>query len=260
MPGNSILETATTIDTKQFAERTYVTRFHCPGIARLVSAGQFLMVSFPETSDPLLPRAFSVCDASADTISLLYVAVGRATRKISQLLPGEPLIFNGPLGTGFPVLHEREKIWTVVGGSGAAVIPILNRAAEKAGCEMRFFYGARTANLLVKFEEVRLMRFATDDGSIGFHGNAVEVVKNELGGTEPPDALFGCGPTPMLAGMQKEFGHRFPTYLSVETPMACGIGFCQGCPVKKAEGNEYFLACKDGPVFRSTEIEFEAAR
>lgn len=258
MPANSLLEIATVIRTREVAERTYITDFRSPGIASLVAAGQFVMASFPETSDPLLPRAFSVCDASGETVSLLYVAVGRATGKLSKLLPGEPLMFNGPLGIGFPGMHKGGKIWVVVGGSGAALIPILSRTAEEAGCHVRFFYGARTGSQLVNFDNVEAIGHSTDDGSKGFHGNAVQMVKKELAGSKPPDLLFGCGPTPMLVNMQKELGGNIPTYLSVETPMACGMGFCQGCPVKKSAGGDYYLACKDGPVFKSTEIEFEA--
>lgn len=253
-----MMETATTLDTQEVAEQTFITKFRSPGIAPLVAAGQFVMVSFPETLDPLLPRAFSVCDVTADAISLFYVAVGRVTKKISALQPGEPLIINGPLGVGFPEIGEAENVWTVVGGSGAALIPILNRTVKRAGSRITFFYGARTGSQLVNFEEVSSVRYATDDGSNGFCGNVVEMLKKELAEADLPDKLFGCGPTPMLMSMQKEVGGRVPTYLSVETPMACGMGFCQGCPVKKTGRGDYYLACKDGPVFRSTDIEFEA--
>lgn len=256
MRGKFLLETAITIDTHEVAERTYITKFRSPRISPLVAPGQFIMVSFPETSDPLLPRAFSVCDATADTVSILYVAVGRATRKMSRLQPGDQLVFNGPLGKGFPEMSRGERIWVALGGSGAALVPILSRAAVKVSCEVHFFYGARTKEHLVRFGEAKSVRYSTDDGSEGFHGNVVELLRNELG-SGAPDKLFGCGPTPMLAGMQREFGERIPTYLSVETPMACGIGFCQGCPVRRSGEGDYYLACKDGPVFRSTEIEFE---
>lgn len=257
MPINSFLETATILETREVAERTFITKFKSPQIAPRVTPGQFVMVSFTETTDPLLPRAFSVCDACGDTLSLLYVAVGRGTRKISKLLPGEPLTLNGPLGKGFPEMKSGEKIWVAMGGSGAALIPILARAALRSGSELRFFYGARTENYLVRFEEVKSVEHATDDGSVGFHGNVVELMKRETG-KSAPDKIFGCGPTPMLISMQNEFGPEIETYLSVETPMACGMGFCQGCPVRRSGQGDYYLACKDGPVFRSTDIEFES--
>lgn len=256
MAGKSFLETAVTVDTRKVAEQTFISTFRSPRISALVEAGQFVMVSFPGTIDPLLPRAFSVCDVEDDTLSLLYVAVGRGTRKISELMPGAELILNGPLGNGFPERESGRKIWVAVGGSGAAILPILSRSAKRVGSEVRFFYGARTMSQLVPFKEATNIAHATDDGSAGFHGNVVGLLKQELR-RDTPEMLFGCGPTPMLVSMQKEFGTKIPTYLSVETPMACGMGLCQGCPIKKSDSVDYYLACKDGPVFRSTEIEFE---
>ncbi len=257
MPGNCFLESAIIVQTREVAESTYITGLKSRLIAPLVTPGQFLMVSFPETSDPLLPRAFSVCDATADTLSLFYVAVGRGTRRISKLKPGESLVLNGPLGKGFPEMRSAQKIWAAVGGSGAALIPILARAASKTSADIHFYYGARTGKQLVGFDEAANLEYATDDGSKGFRGNVVQLLIEKMK-NGMPDLLFGCGPTPMLVSMRKEFGARVPTYLSVETPMACGMGLCQGCPVRKAGKKDYYLACKDGPVFRSNEIEFEA--
>ncbi len=259
MPGNSVLETAITIDTLEVANRTFITRFRSPKIACMVTPGQFLMASFPETSDPLLPRAFSVSDAQEETMSLLYVAVGKGTGRIAKLKPGEPVVMNGPLGRGFPDMKGGTSVWVAVGGSGAALIPILDRAARKTGTEITFYYGARTGAQLVNLDGIKNINHATDDGSKGFHGNVVEMLKEEMKKGRPGQ-LFGCGPTPMLVAMKKGFESQIQTYLSVETPMACGMGFCQGCPVRKSGEGDYYLACKDGPVFSAADIEFEVGR
>jgi dihydroorotate dehydrogenase electron transfer subunit len=51
-----------------------------------------------------------------------------------------------------------------------------------------------------------------------------------------------------LAGFVRETG--YPCEVSLEGPMACGIGICQGCPVELVGGPKtYALMCKDGPVF-----------
>ena len=41
--------------------------------------------------------------------------------------------------------------------------------------------------------------------------------------------------------------------LSLETPMACGVGVCLGCVVELEDGR-YVPACKEGPVFRATRL------
>jgi len=46
--------------------------------------------------------------------------------------------------------------------------------------------------------------------------------------------------------------------VSLEENMACGIGSCMGCSVKAKDG--YRRVCKEGPVFRAEDIEWETAR
>lgn len=242
--------------TRKVADRTFLTKFHSPKIAAKVKAGQFVMVSFPVCQDPLLPRAFSVCDAEGDNLSLFYVAVGKGTARLSQLKPGEIVILNGPLGKGFPKLLKGEKVWIIVGGSGAALLPILIKTAKKSGAALEIFYGARKKNQLMHISH-DLIHYATDDGSNGYHGTAVELVLKHLQ-KKKPNKIFACGPTSMLIALQREVGQHAETYLSVETPMACGMGLCQGCPVKKKGEQDYYLACKDGPIFESHEIELQA--
>ncbi len=45
-----------------------------------------------------------------------------------------------------------------------------------------------------------------------------------------------------------------PCHLSLETPMACGVGICFSCvtPVKTEGGWDYQRVCVDGPVFDAT--------
>lgn len=249
------IEYTEVIKTLRINGRTFRTRFKAPKIASVVKAGQFVMLSIGEALDPLLPRAFSVCDVKDESIELLYVAVGKGTSRIAQMRGGEKARLVGPLGNGFPIVGKLEVVWIVVGGSGAAVLPILTQSIKKAGASYRIFYGARTGGELIGFEDI-VFEAATDDGSAGFSGNVIELTKKELKQTRP-DRIFVCGPMPMLRAAQREFSDVKETYISVETPMACGIGLCQGCAVKRSDTDDYFLACKDGPVFRSDQIVLE---
>jgi dihydroorotate dehydrogenase electron transfer subunit len=213
------------------------------------------MVSFPNCTDPLLARAFSVSDVQGKNLSLLYTAVGKGTTRLSKLRKGAIILINGPLGNGFPEFSRKEKVWAVLGGSGAALIPILQKSAKRAGADIKFFYGARTKNQLVNFKDIKPY-YATNDGTKGFHGTALELLSEHLK-KKIPDKIFACGPTAMLIAIQNNIQADLPLFISVETPMACGMGFCQGCPVKIKESPDYFLACKDGPVFDAREIELE---
>ncbi len=218
-----------------------------------MAPGQFVMVSFPGSMDPLLPRAYSVCDADGEWLSLLYFRVGKGTTRLSQVRTGETVTMNGPLGRGFPQFRPRENVWCLVGGSGAAVAPILDRESRKEKAALRLFYGARTADQIVDFG-IERTDYSTDDGSKGYHGTVVEMVKHEVAETKP-DRILACGPMAMLKQVCDEFMAVVPTFISVETPMACGNGLCQGCPVKMANSNDYMLACKDGPVFEAASLD-----
>jgi dihydroorotate dehydrogenase electron transfer subunit len=50
-----------------------------------------------------------------------------------------------------------------------------------------------------------------------------------------------------------------PCLVSLETPMACGIGICFTCVVKvrdRTGGWDYKRSCVEGPVFDATTIEW----
>ena len=51
---------------------------------------------------------------------------------------------------------------------------------------------------------------------------------------------------------------KLPCEVSLEGPMACGIGICQGCPVELAgEEGRYALMCKEGPAFPVERVKWQ---
>ena len=51
-----------------------------------------------------------------------------------------------------------------------------------------------------------------------------------------------------------------PCHLSLETPMACGVGICFSCvtKVKTDDGWDYRRVCVEGPVFDAMDMQIEA--
>ena len=98
------------------------------------------------------------------------------------------------------------------------------------------------------------VRFSTDDGSRSIKGLVTDDLENylkEKGGKN--FVIYACGPNPMLravSGICKK--HKVEGYISLEEMMACGVGNCQGCPVKS--GGTYKMVCKDGPVFNVNDV------
>ena len=83
---------------------------------------------------------------------------------------------------------------------------------------------------------------ATDDGSAGFQGTALQAATPAL--SARPDAVYACGPEAMLRAVaERALGLDIPCQVSVERIMRCGLGVCGQCHC----GDR--LVCADGPVF-----------
>jgi dihydroorotate dehydrogenase electron transfer subunit len=251
------------------ARQTYLIRLHCPDLVRAIRPGQFLMMRIPGTTDPMLGRPFALYDTVLDEqgqpacLDVVYLVVGKVTGHMARLRPSDTIEVWGPLGNGFPDLSGVEHVALVAGGIGqtpflAYVRELLGargyggHVARRAAQRVSLYYGVRTADLaagVTDFAEAgAAVHLASDDGSLGFHGYVTQLLEQHA----PPGHLVGCGPEPMLkalAALAERWG--VPCRLSLETPMACGIGICFSCVtrIKTAEGWDYRRVCVDGPVF-----------
>jgi dihydroorotate dehydrogenase electron transfer subunit len=132
-------------------------------------------------------------------------------------------------------------------------------APRRTARKVSFYYGVRTAELAAGVEDFRAagaeVHLASDDGTLGERG----YVTGLLAKHEPPDLIVGCGPEPMLHALSRlaETMGR-PCHVSLETPMACGVGICFSCvvKVKTVDGVDYKRCCIDGPVFDAARVEW----
>lgn len=215
--------------------------------------GQFYMVQPARSTDPLLKRPFCVFDAENEEISFLMRIRGKGTRILSETRVGEALKIVGPLGTPYPVSEKEPLI--VAGGIGiASLYPLIRRLAKRSSV----IYGARSSDELVFKDKISqhagILYVATDDGSEGFRGTAVDLF-NEVAQAKSSLIVYACGPREMLrqvSVISARFG--FGCFVSLEENMACGIGSCMGCAVKAKDG--YRRVCKEGPVFSAEDIEW----
>ena len=123
-----------------------------------------------------------------------------------------------------------------------------------------FVFGARDASAVPPWLEDRGALIATEDGSLGARGTALDVLLDRLPSLRDPE-LFVCGPHPMLkavAGLASEHGLR--CWVSMEQTMGCAVGACLGCVVPLASADaetSYARVCTEGPVFDSRSIRWE---
>lgn len=240
-----------------------------------VRAGRFFMVRREDGVGPAIPRPFSLYRQEGEQLEFLIQVIGRGTRALAATRPGDPLRLVGPLGNGWPRLEGAEPPWVFLAGGIGSAPYLLAAEQAAAGMEgaapvpraaMTLLYGAATRERLYdleRFERLGIgLRVATDDGSAGFHGDVLGLLRREQaeGGLPERVRLLACGPEPMLRAVERHARERgLDAWLSLETTMGCGVGICNGCPVPtRPEGPlgdwPNAKCCVEGPVFSLDEI------
>jgi dihydroorotate dehydrogenase electron transfer subunit len=295
----------------------YRLALHAPAIASQARPGQFVMLRVAHGHDPLLARPFSIHGAAGEELLILYKVVGRGTRLLSQVRPGQTLQLWGPLGRGFDLAGERPVL--VAGGMGIA--PLAFAAAEllKQNKSTISIYGGatkteidkirnllrqhfgRNVRTLDKFKNYltllndlesisdkgprpatpreRIAAFArkkeaaywsqyltattislttSADGTRGDKGLVTDTLMRAFNKfPDFGDSVLACGPMPMLKAVARVCAqHGVACQVSLEAPMACGLGACLGCAIPAAGGG-YLRACQEGPVLAAEAVDWE---
>jgi len=227
---------------REVARGMWVLSLEAAEVAATARAGQFVNLGLEGF---LLRRPFSVYRADGDRIEVLLKAVGAGTQRLLSMRPGDMVSCLGPLGHGFDFSEGSSTAVLISGGLGVAPMPLAARDARKAGLQVTWVHGARTADELCSESDGDDVIMATDDGTSGFAGTAVAAAPDA-------DVVLACGPNRMLAAV----ADRWPAaQVAVETYMGCGTGVCLGCAVPLARGG-YDRACTEGPVYRAADIEW----
>lgn len=256
--------TSETISIKNIADDYYLLCFTW-NIESIPKAGQFLTIRTTELTSPLLRRPFALSsfDNEKKEASVIFQKIGNGTELLCRLKPGDRLDILAPLGNCFSDygISDNKEILNhlvIAGGIGTGPMLYLAEELKQAGLNPLLVIGCRTESLVpvsVLDQNIETV-ICTDDGSMGFKGNVVDYIKsnNDL---RENTAIYCCGPEPMLKGCHnyaKETGNT--CYVSLEQIMACGVGACMGCTCETEGPKKYARVCKDGPVFKSSEVKW----
>ena len=220
-----------------------------------VRCGQFGNIAVGSTH--LLRRPIAICKVDGREVTFCYQLKGEGTHQLKDMGVGTILNVLMPLGNGFYV-EENEKKVALVGG-GVGVFPLISVLREYGATkEISAYIGYRNQGAVCgveEFEKASKFVGVTDDGSYGEKMNAVQAFAADLEKGNRPDVVLACGPTPMLRALkalvEKE---NLNCYVSLEERMGCGIGACVVCVCALTNGKKARV-CKDGPVFKSDEVE-----
>lgn len=264
------------IENTLIAKSTQRIRLRADQLPSDMVPGQFFMIRIPNCNDPLIGRAFAIYDLGRDSggrfLDLVYLVKGKLTTALATLKPGDEASIWGPLGNGFNTTQVDQLIF-VAGGVGQT--PFLAYGKEALGKQqfsssrqtgyaknVTLCYGARSQEWLAGLDDFHDagfdLRIATDDGSAGQHGLVTEQLQTVLAETAGQSRRIACcGPEPMMEAVAKIAEHHsVDCEVSLETPMACGIGVCFTCVAKIGTKKDWDFkrTCVEGPVFDSQQV------
>jgi NAD(P)H-flavin reductase len=257
-----LIQTATIVEKIREAEDidTYRLRFVDEQVRRSYrfAAGQFNMVYLFGVGEV----AISIVSDPDEPESLDHTirVVGRVTKAIAGLQPGNELGIRGPFGRGWPLEGIRGKdIVIVTGGLGCApvvgAIEYIFRRRNQYGA-VTILHGVKTPHDLLFRERFDAWRRHPDtqvlltsdqpDKTWRYHVGVVTELFEQVTVDPARTVVLMCGPEIMMRlGVPILMQRGIPAtaiYASLERHMECGIGLCGRCQM-----GPYFL-CKDGPV------------
>ena len=263
----------------------HLMRIEAPDIAAMAQPGQFITV---RCGDFTLRRPFSVHQSSPLTgedsgegqIAILFKVTGEGTLWLSQRKAGQKIDILGPLGKGFAIAPNSEKLLLVAGGIGLAPLVFLMQQTS-AQHQITLIHGARTTAQLcydnyqppaIGHQTVQFVP-VTEDGSAGQKGKATDVLPDYL---DWANQVYACGPVDMYKAMaltldssplkgedkgadEKPIDRKLKKcQVSLEVRMGCGFGACYCCTINTKKGLRH--VCRDGPVFELDDIIWQEVR
>ncbi len=202
-----------------------------------------------------------------DIIGHTIRALGRVTRGLSALQPGDRVGVRGPFGRGWPLQDlGGNDIVLVTGGLGCApavsVIHYVLRRRARFG-KLVVIQGVKHADDLIwrmqyeqwaKLPDTQVLVAASEGAAFWpWHvGRVTELFGLARFNPERAVAML-CGPEGMMrAAAESLLGRGLPEthlYLSMERNMQCGVGRCGHCQFGGA------FVCQNGPVFNWAEVK-----
>ena len=248
------------VQVRQLAPRIWMHTYHLPEIAPLARPGQFLHVRVHDGTAPLLRRPFSILrvDRDAGNVSILFKVFGTGTQILCGKRDGDPIDVLGPLGSSYTPPEGTGSLTLAGGGIGMVPLFFLSEELRRAGSSIRisYWFGARDREEIYLVEELRSLtdqlELVTEAGELGRAGR----VPDYMDEWRETDAIFACGPNPMLRAIQR--GTRDwpqPVHAAMESFMGCGLGACLGCVLETDAG--YERVCTEGPVFDLRRLNLE---
>ena len=224
-----------------------------------IKPGQFVNIEIDD-KDIFLRRPFSIFEVDNEngTISIIVKILGKGSKKLTQIKPGDSLNIIFPLGNCFTNPSENDRVLLVGGGSGIAPMLFLAKSSHLNKENVHLLIGAKSKDDHISIEnylEYGTFHFSTDDGLFGEKGFVTQhsIFTKHL---KNFNKVYACGPDAMMKSVAKE-AKKADIFceVSLENLMACGFGVCLCCIEPTIRGN--LCVCTEGPVFNINELKWQ---
>ena len=257
------------IEREQLTETIFKMVVSAKRIAKSCKPGQFIIAKIDEKGERI-PLTICDYDREAGTITIVFMAIGASTYRMSSLMAGDSFRdFTGPLVQPSEFVTDpidevkKRKYLFVAGGVGTApVLPQIKWLKEN-GIEADVIIGAKTKELVILEDEFKKysgnLYITTDDGSYGRSGMVTDTIKYLIEEEKKNyDVCVAIGPMIMMKFVcLLTKNYDLPTIVSLNPIMVDGTGMCGACRV--TVGGEVKFACVDGPEFDGHKVDFDQA-
>ena len=242
---------------KQDYGRSVLLRLQSEKTLPEIQPGQFVQVRVDGSPSTYLRRPISIHDVeeACNEITLLVQQVGEGTRHLAALAEGAVVNMVLPLGNGFTIPEQHEKVLLVGGGIGIAPLYYFAKVQNERGIRPMLLLGGKSQSDLIRLDDYRKLGetfVTTEDGSLGEKGF---VTMHSVWQKENFDKVYVCGPKPMMKAVAKLTAEKNVwCEVSLENLMACGLGACLCCVEDTVDG--HVCVCKEGPVFNTRRLKW----
>ncbi len=210
-------------------------------------AGQFVSILIPNKT---MRRPFSISDFKKEEkgsiIEILFKRKGDGTKYISNLKVEEKIEFLAPLGNGFEIKNENSLL--VGAGIGIAPMLFLKKELDEKNIKNYLISGFKSEKEAIQGSDRTII------------GNSVLDYVEDIIKEKNIKLIYCCGPIVVLEKISKiGLKHNIEVEIAMEKIMACSIGVCRGCVIKLMKDNKItpVSVCKDGPIFKGSEVIWE---
>ena len=257
------------IEREQLTETIFKMVVSAKRIAKSCKPGQFIIAKIDEKGERI-PLTICDYDREAGTITIVFMAIGASTYRMSSLMAGDSFRdFTGPLGQPSEFVTDpidevkKRKYLFVAGGVGTAPVLPQIKWLKEIGIEADVIIGAKTKELVILEDEFKKysgnLYITTDDGSYGRSGMVTDTIKYLIEEEKKNyDVCVAIGPMIMMKFVcLLTKNYDLPTIVSLNPIMVDGTGMCGACRV--TVGGEVKFACVDGPEFDGHKVDFDQA-